>query len=132
MAKVMIVDDEEDHACLMRVLLEKQGFEVAESYNGKDAYARLLLAAAGQEGGLPDALLIDVMMSEMDGCALQSKLQEDERLKKIPVIMMTAKEHMTDLIRCLPGIFAFAEKPFEPQILISMVNAAIASKNGPV
>jgi CheY-like chemotaxis protein len=90
-----------------------------------------MLRSAAVQGGLPDALLIDVMMPEMDGCALQAKLQEDTRLKQVPVIMLTAKEQMTDLIKCLPGIFGFAEKPFEPLTLTSMVKDAIASKNKP-
>ena len=126
MPKVMIIDDEKDLVYLLKVVLEKEGFEVIESFNGKEAYE--LLSKIEKKADVPDAILLDVMMPEMDGYTFQSKLQENEKLNDIPVIILTARGQMKDLFEISSNVFAFLEKPFEPKNLVKMVKEAVESK----
>jgi CheY-like chemotaxis protein len=126
MAKVMVVDDEKDVVYLLRVLMEREQFEVIEAYNGLEAYNMLTGPDAGKV--MPDAIVLDVMMPEMDGYTFQTKLQEIEGLNKIPIIILTAKGQMKDLFELSSNIFAFVDKPFEPKNLVKIVKNALASK----
>ena len=126
MSKVLVVDDEKDVVYLIKVLLEREKLEVMEAYNGLEAYNRL--TRKGPERVLPDAMILDIMMPEMDGYTLQAKLQEMDDLNQIPIIILTAKGQMKDLFELSSNIFAFVEKPFEPKNLIKIVKDAIASK----
>lgn len=126
MAKVMVVDDEKDVVYLIKVLLEREQLEVLEAYNGLEAYNKL--TSEDPDRVVPDAMILDIMMPEMDGYTLQSKLQEIDGLNTIPIIILTAKGQMKDLFELSSNIFAFVEKPFEPKNLIKIVKDAIASK----
>jgi len=126
MSKVMVVDDERDVVYLIKVLLEREKLEVLEAYNGLEAYNKLTSKDPGKV--LPDAMILDIMMPEMDGYTLQSKLQEMDDLNHIPIIILTAKGQMKDLFELASNIFAFVEKPFEPKNLVKIVKDAIASK----
>ncbi len=82
MAKVLIVDDDE----MMRKLYEKAfvfaGHEVLVASNGKEGWERAC-------EGLPEVVLLDIMMPEMSGMGVLEKFQADEKLKQVPVIMLT-------------------------------------------
>ncbi len=126
MPKVMIVDDEKDLVYLLKVVLEKDGFDVMQAIDGKEAYEKLLAIVNKED--LPDLILLDIMMPEMDGYTLQAKLQENDKLNEIPIIILTAKGQMRDLFELSSNVFAFAEKPFEPKNLVEMAKDAINSK----
>ncbi|MEW5951888.1 MAG: response regulator [Elusimicrobia bacterium] len=126
MAKIMIVDDEKDVLYLLKVLMEKENFQVIEASNGLEAYNKL---TADNEPSRPDVIILDIMMPEMDGYTLQAKIQEMEDLRKTPIIILTAKGQMKDLFELSSNIHAFVEKPFEPKNLIKIVKEAL-SKNG--
>ena len=126
MAKVMVVDDEKDVVYLIKVLMEREHFEVIEAYNGLEAYNMLTGPSAGKT--VPDAIVLDIMMPEMDGYTFQSKLQEIDGLNRIPIIILTAKGQMKDLFELSSNIFAFVDKPFEPKNLVKIVKDALASK----
>ncbi|HBE88506.1 MAG TPA: response regulator [Elusimicrobia bacterium] len=126
MSKVMVVDDEKDVVYLIKVLMEREKFEVLEAYNGLEAYNKL--TEDGPNKVIPDAIILDIMMPEMDGYTFQSKLQEMDGLRDIPIIILTAKGQMKDLFELSSNIFAFVEKPFEPKNLVKIVRDALASK----
>ena len=126
MSKIMIIDDEKDIACLLETVLSMDNFEVTKAYNGKEAYEKL--SAIDNENELPDVIFLDVMMPEMDGYTLQAKLQEHEKLNKIPIIVLTSKKEMKDLFKLSSNIFAFVEKPFNPKDMAKMAHDAINSK----
>jgi len=126
MSKVMVIDDEKDVVYLLKVLMEREQFEVTEAFNGLEAYNRLTGPAVDKS--IPDVIILDIMMPEMDGYTFQSKLQEIDGLSGIPIIILTAKGQMKDLFENSSNIFAFVEKPFEPRDLVKKVKDAIASK----
>jgi len=127
MAKVMVVDDEKDVVYLIKVLMEREHFEVFEAFNGLEAYNRLTAVDAAAKV-IPDAIILDIMMPEMDGYTLQGKLQEIDELKRIPIVILTAKGQMKDLFELSSNVFSFIEKPFEPKNLVKIVKDAIASR----
>ena len=126
MSKVMVVDDEKDVVYLIKVLMEREKFEVLEAFNGLEAYNKLTEPVETRV--LPDAIILDIMMPEMDGYTFQGKLQEMDDLNHIPIIILTAKGQMKDLFELSSNIFAFVEKPFEPKNLVKIVKEALASK----
>ena len=80
---VLVVEDDEDQRQLVRTILGARGWTVREATNG-----RLALDAIAAE--LPDAILLDLMMPEMDGFELVAALQADTRWRDIPVVVVTA------------------------------------------
>ncbi len=81
--KILVVDDERSMVAVVRSVLEAQGYQVCEAYDGKEC-----LRIASKE--LPDVILLDVQMPEMDGFKALEHLQADTRTKEIPVIILTA------------------------------------------
>ncbi|MCX7905093.1 MAG: response regulator [Elusimicrobiales bacterium] len=120
--KIMIIDDEKDVLFLLRVLLEKEGFEVIEAQNGKIAYEKL---TDKQSPVKPDLIILDVMMPEMDGYTFETKMLESEELKKIPVIILTAKGQIRELFEISANVEAFVEKPFDPKKLVGLIKGAL-------
>ena len=80
---ILVVDDEPDYVAVVQTSLEKEGFEVEAAYNGMEALEKV-------KKNIPDAIVLDVMMPEMDGYAVCSELKEDKRYAAIPIIMLTA------------------------------------------
>jgi len=126
MSKVMIVDDEKDLVYLLKVILEKDGFEVLEAFDGNEAHEKLVTIV--NKDNLPDVILLDIMMPVMDGYTLQAKLQDNYRLNEIPIIILTAKGQTRDLFELASNVFAFVEKPFEPKNIVEMIKDAINLK----
>jgi two-component system alkaline phosphatase synthesis response regulator PhoP len=87
--RVLVVDDEPDFAAIVQGNLEKEGFEVDVAYNGVEGLEKV-------EANRPDAIVLDVMMPEMDGYKMCARLKGDDRLCEIPVILLTAvASHVT-------------------------------------
>src|SRR5688572_5338797 len=89
--KILVVDDDEDIATVLRIALQVKGYEVSLAGNGREA----LECAANDT---PDLIVMDVMMPEMDGYEALKRLREDKATSKIPVIMLTAKGEAHDIV----------------------------------
>lgn len=114
--RILVIDDEDDIREVAQLSLEMVGgWEVLAASSGKDG---LTLALKEK----PDAILLDVMMPEMDGVATFKQIKEDPSTKEIPVIFLTAKvlsaeqRKLKDL-----GVTGIIAKPFEPLILAHKV-----------
>ncbi len=87
--RILVVDDEPDFASLVQGNLEKEGFEVEVAYDGVEGLEKV-------KANPPDAIVLDVMMPEMDGYAMCAKLKEDEKYEDIPIVLLTAvASHMS-------------------------------------
>ncbi len=114
--KILIVDDEDDIREVARISLEMVGgWEVLVAGSGSEGLAE---AQAGQ----PDAILLDVMMPDMDGPTTFQRLQSDAATQHIPVILLTAKVQAADHARFAAlGVSGVLAKPFDPMTLPSQV-----------
>lgn len=124
MARILVVDDERDVVTLIKFLLLRDGHEVAEAYHGGEALAALGLEPQG-DAPLPDLMILDVMMPVADGFTVARRAADDERTRKVPVIMLTAKGQTRELLESLPNVAAVIEKPFDPQRLREMVQSVL-------
>jgi len=114
--KILIVDDEERMARFVRLNLEQDGFQVTEAYRGNEGLEKLRTT-------LPDLVLLDVMMPDIDGFEVLKRIRE---VSSVPVIMLTAKNEEDDRIRGLElGADDYVTKPFSPRELTSRVKAVL-------
>ena len=122
MAKILVVDDEKDVVELLKFLLEKDGYTVATAYNGREA-----LTAANEN--IPDLILLDVMMPEMDGYTVQTQLLDNPKTREIPIIILTAKGQLRDVFAMSANVKAYIEKPFDPKTLRLKIQESIQPKS---
>ncbi len=116
---ILIVDDEPNIRMAMRVALEREGYTVSEAYDGRDALRSIF-------ADKPDLVLLDIMLPTMNGYDVTIKLREDERTKRLPIIMVTAKGQITDRIHGLDlGADDYISKPFDLRELVARVNAML-------
>jgi DNA-binding response OmpR family regulator len=119
--KILVVDDEERMARFIRLNLEHDGFQVIEAYRGQQAMEKLRTA-------LPDLILLDIMMPDMDGFEVLKMIRQ---VSKIPVIMLTAKGEEDDKVKGLElGADDYITKPFSPRELVSRVKAVMRRFEG--
>lgn len=113
---ILVVDDEERMARFIRLNLEHDGFLVVEAYRGMDALQKY-------RDSLPDLVLLDVMMPDIDGFEVLQMIRE---ISNVPVIMLTAKGEEDDRVRGLElGADDYVTKPFSPRELVSRVRAVL-------
>ena len=114
--RILVVDDEERMVRFIRLNLEQDGFQVLEAYRGAQALDRL-------RTGLPDLILLDVMMPDVDGFEVLKMLRE---ISTVPVIMLTAKGEENDRVKGLElGADDYITKPFSPRELVSRIKAVL-------
>ena len=116
---VLIVDDNPDVRTYVRSVLAPT-FRIAEAGTGAEG-----LAAARTH--LPDVILADVMMPEMDGLAMTERLRADARTAAIPIVMLTARAGTDDEVEGLSaGATDYVVKPFDPEVLEMRVRGTLA------
>jgi two-component system alkaline phosphatase synthesis response regulator PhoP len=81
--RILIVDDEPDFSMILKKNLEKEGFEVELAYDGAEGLAKV-------RSNPPDAIVLDVMMPEIDGYKVCSTLKNDDKYSDIPIVLLTA------------------------------------------
>jgi CheY-like chemotaxis protein len=117
---VLVVDDEWAIAEVLEDVLGDDGYRVSVANNGKEGIHRAL-------SDKPDVILLDYMMPILDGPRTLDALAGDERLKDIPVIMMSSLPEPTIRERCR-GYVAFLRKPFLIGDVLRAIEQVLASK----
>jgi DNA-binding response OmpR family regulator len=113
-ASLLVIDDDADIRGLLRELLERAGYEVAEGANGRDGL-RALYATS------PDLVLLDVSMPELDGWQTLERIRD---VSDVPVVMLTARAAELEKVRGLKaGADDYVTKPFGRQELLARVEA---------
>jgi two-component system KDP operon response regulator KdpE len=113
---ILVVDDEPRMVRFVRMNLELEGYQVSEASNGIETLDKV-------RDELPDLVLLDVMMPEMDGFETLERLRE---VSTVPVIMLTVKGEEEDRIRGLElGADDYVNKPFSPRELASRIRAVL-------
>jgi DNA-binding response OmpR family regulator len=115
--RVLVVDDDAITRMLVKLLLEREKFEVLEAANGRDG-----VDIAKRER--PDLMLVDLNMPEMDGYQAITTLRKDVSLARLPIVVLTSEEGPGIERRVLElGADDYILKPFDPDVLLSRVNA---------
>jgi DNA-binding response OmpR family regulator len=113
-ASVLVIDDDADIRGLLRELLERAGYEVAEGSNGRDGLRKLYATS-------PDLVLLDVSMPEIDGWQTLERIRD---VSDVPVVMLTARAAELEKVRGLKeGADDYVTKPFGRQELLARVEA---------
>lgn len=113
---VLVVDDEPRLVDVVRLNLEVEGYRVVEAFNGQEALGRL-------KEDLPDLVVLDVMMPELDGFETLRRIRE---VSNVPVIMLTVRDEESDRIKGLEiGADDYLTKPFSPRELQTRIKALL-------
>lgn len=116
MPKILIVDDDRTTVKLLKTLLELDGFEVWATGRGQDAFG-----LASEK--IPDALLIDFNLSDMQGVQLVRQLRASTTFAQTPIVMASGLDMEHDALQA--GASAFLVKPFEPSKLVELLQTLI-------
>ena len=130
--KILIVDDEKDTVEMITALLELEGYQVLSALSGGEAM-RILEAESQKvpESKTPvDLILLDILLGDVDGRDICLKIKEDEKLKFIPVIILTVRSSLKDKIDSLDlGADDYLTKPFINEELLAKVRAMLRIKD---
>jgi CheY-like chemotaxis protein len=121
---IMVVDDNPDLVDILRMMLESKGFNVRCASSGKELFA-------GLEELKPDLILLDIMMPQMDGLEVLTRLKEEPSTAFIPVILLTAKVHHEDIQRGYKmGAEYYITKPFTSTQVLDGINLILGGDQG--
>lgn len=123
--RLVYVEDEREMIDLVRLILGRRGFEVIGANGGRDG-----LETIRRE--LPDLVLLDLMMPDMDGWDVYQQMKAEEATRDIPVIVVTAKAQSIDKVLGLhiAKVDDYISKPFSPQELTESVEKVLARRAG--
>jgi CheY-like chemotaxis protein len=128
MRRILIIDDEDDIREVAALSLEAiAGWEILTASSGAEGMA---IAANAPDGSKPDAILMDVMMPEVDGPTTFGLMQQNPGIAGIPVLLLTAKVQGVDQRRFANlGVTAVLFKPFDPLTLAQQISEALGWKD---
>ena len=117
--KLLLIDDDPNLILLVKDYLDFRGYQVTTADNSKEALAIL-------EQEIPDMIICDVMMPEMDGYELVKQIRDNPRTSWIPVMFLSAKGQSQDKVKGLSiGADVYMVKPFEPEELAAQVESTL-------
>jgi adenylate cyclase len=121
-ASILVVDDDPINRMLLSRDIERQGHRVGTAENG----GRALDALRAEPF---DLVLLDVLMPGLDGYETLARIEADEKLRHIPVIMVSALEDIESVVRCIEmGAADYLPKPFDPVLLRARINGCLTQK----
>jgi adenylate cyclase len=121
-AWILVVDDDAVSRTMLTRLLEQEGHRVDTAADGRQALERL-------HADPFDLALLDVLMPELDGYEVLAHMKDDEVLRHIPVLMITALDDVRSAVRCIEmGADDYLPKPFDPIVLQARIKASLTKK----
>jgi len=121
-SRILVVDDNEMNRELLVRRLERQGHDVVTAEDGAIALEIL-------DSHRIDLVLLDIMMPNVDGYQVLKKMQDDEYLSTLPVIMITAVDEIESAVKCIEmGADDYLTKPFNAVLLTARINASLEKK----
>jgi two-component system response regulator VicR len=120
--RILCIEDEPEMIDLIRLILGRHGFEVSGANGGVQGVKKI-------REELPDLILLDLMMPDMDGWEVYQQIKADEKTSNIPVIVVTAKAQNIDKVLGLhiAKVDDYISKPFSPQALLESVQKVLGS-----
>lgn len=121
--KLVYIEDEPEMIDLVQLILSRRGFEVYGAHGGCEG-----LDLVRRE--LPDLVLLDLMMPDMDGWDVYQQMKSEDHTREIPVIVVTAKAQSIDKVLGLhiAKVDDYIAKPFSPQELLDSVEKVLAKR----
>jgi two-component system response regulator VicR len=119
--RVVYIEDEQEMIDLVRLILSRKGYEVLGAHGGRKGLQLV-------KDQLPDLVLLDLMMPDMDGWEVYQQMKANEKTRQIPVIVITAKAQSIDKVLGLhiAKVDDYISKPFSPQDLLDSVEKVLA------
>lgn len=122
MTTILYVEDNFENRILVRRVLQAEGYDVVEATSARDALKML-------KDLVPDLILMDINMPDMDGYTLTAKIKENSAFEKVPVIAMTANVMRGDKERSLQaGCDGYIQKPIDVDILPEQIERYLKRK----
>lgn len=119
MKRILVIDDLPENVFLLRDRLEHEGYEVLSAYDGKSGIEKAITE-------IPDLILLDVMMPDINGFDVCKTLVNDSRTSAIPIILVTARTDVEDTKEGLDaGAYGYIKKPFNKVELLARVKSAL-------
>lgn len=121
--RLIYVEDEQEMIDLVRLILSRRGFDVLGANGGREGLDLI-------KQNLPDLVLLDLMMPDMDGWDVYQQMKADETTRDIPVIVVTAKAQSIDKVLGLhiAKVDDYISKPFSPQELVDSVEKVLRQR----
>ena len=121
--QILCIEDEPEMIDLIRLILGRRGFEVVGAAGGKEGLEKV-------RQQLPDLVLLDLMMPDMDGWEVYQQMKAGESTRDIPVIVITAKAQSIDKVLGLhiAKVDDYISKPFSPQELVDSVERVLTRR----
>ena len=120
---LLVVDDDASNRDMLSRRLERLGYTVATAEHGRAALERLRAEPF-------DLVLLDVQMPELNGYQVLQRLQADERLRQLPVIVLSASDEVESAVRCIQlGAEDYLPKPFDSVLLKARISASLEKKS---
>ncbi len=122
MARILLVDDEQDIVFLVKKILEKGGHEVIEAYSGKDALKMI-------KKDRPDLILLDIMMPDISGWDVSKKVKTEDDTRDIPVVMLTVRTSDDSVKKSFEYSYVDAHigKPASGNEILKVIDTVIAA-----
>ena len=122
--RILCVEDEQEMIDLIRLILGRRGFEVQGASGGTEGLRMV-------REYLPDLVLLDLMMPDMDGWEVYQQMKADEKTRDIPVIVVTARAQNIDRVlgMHIAKVDDYITKPFSPQELLNSVEKVLSNRN---
>jgi DNA-binding response OmpR family regulator len=121
--RILVVDDDELICDLVSETLNFEGYDVEAAYSGEQALRQL-------DTSKPDLILLDIMMSGIDGFEVCRRVLNNEATQNIPIIFLTAKGQFEDELRGYEeGAFDYITKPFHPLSLAPTIRETLEAEN---
>lgn len=121
-AQLLLVDDEPGLRTAVKDYLQESGFNVLTATNAREGWDMM-------QQNIPDLVISDVMMPQVDGYQFLKQLRDDPRFQALPVIFLTAKGMTGDRIQGYQaGVDAYLPKPFDPDELVAIVENLLARR----
>ncbi|SKA08087.1 response regulator transcription factor [Selenihalanaerobacter shriftii] len=123
MSQILLVEDEKNIILATKMCLEGAGYDVLVVKDG-------LTAIDTAFNYKPDLILLDILIPKMNGYLVCEALRQDERTKKLPIVMLSAKAEEEDIKKAMKlGANDYLVKPFEPKELLSKIKDNIEALN---
>ncbi len=121
--RLVYIEDEQEMIDLVRLIMVRRGYEVIGATGGRDGLVAI-------RENIPDLVLLDLMMPDMDGWDVYQQMKADDKTRDIPVIVVTAKAQSIDKVLGLhiAKVDDYISKPFSPSELVESIEKILSRK----